>query len=73
MKQGPSLEFRFNDAGWEYATQGLGRVEAAKALLEAGFLDRGEGDHWKKRHSRKGMKLRLWTVKGELLEADLGD
>lgn len=73
VKRGPSLEFRFNDAGWKYATEGLGKVNVAKALLEAGFFDRGEGDHWKKRHSRKGVKLRLWTVKGAILEADLGD
>ncbi|WP_293378360.1 DUF927 domain-containing protein [Phenylobacterium sp. SCN 70-31] len=73
VKVGPALEFRFNDAGWAYVTEGLGRVEVAKALHEAGFLERGEGEHWKKRHSRKGQKLRLWTVKGSLLEADLGD
>jgi hypothetical protein len=73
VKQGPSLEFRFNDAGWEYATQGFGKAEVAKALHEAGLFDRGDGEHWKKRHSRKGQKLRLWTVKGAILEADLGD
>ena len=73
VKQGPALEFRFHDAGWEYATQGFGKAEAAKALHEAGLFERGEGEHWKKRHSRKGVKLRLWTVKGAILEADLGD
>ena len=73
VKQGSELEFRFNDAGWDYATAGFGRAEVAKALFEAGFLERGEGEHWKKRHSRKGVKLRLWTVKGSILEADFGD
>ncbi|MDO8409371.1 MAG: DUF927 domain-containing protein [Phenylobacterium sp.] len=72
-KVGPDLEFRFNEAGWEYATQGFGQKEAARALHEAGLLEKGEGEHWKKRHSRKGQKPRFWTVKGAILEADLGD
>ena len=72
-KKGPDLEFLFNDAGWDMATQGYGRTEVAKALFEAGFLERGDAEHWKKRHSRKGLKPWLWTVKGSILEADLGD
>jgi hypothetical protein len=59
--------------GQEYATTGFDRKEAARALHKVGLLDKGEGVHWKKRHSRKGLKLRLWTVKGAILEADLGD
>ncbi len=73
VKSGPSLEFRFNDAGWQYVTDGFGRSEVAKALHEAGLLERGDGDHWKKKHKRKGVSLRLWTVKGDILETDLGD
>ena len=72
-KVGPALEFRFNEAGWEYATQGFGQQEAARALYEAGLLEKGEGAHWKKRHSRKGQKPRFWTVKGAILEAEFGD
>lgn len=72
-KVGRDLEFRFNDAGWDAAIKGFGRAEAAKALFEAGFFERGDAEHWKKRHSRKGLKPRFWTVKGDVLEADLGD
>ncbi|OXE36165.1 MAG: hypothetical protein CGW95_09460 [Phenylobacterium zucineum] len=67
------VEYRFNGAGWEHATQGFGQKEAAKVLFEAGFLERGDRDHWAKKHKRKGQSLRLWTVKGSILEADLGD
>ncbi|OYU68773.1 MAG: hypothetical protein CFE28_01430 [Alphaproteobacteria bacterium PA2] len=67
------LEFRFNDAGFEYATQGFGQKAAAAALHEAGHFERGDGDHWKKKHKRKGVSSRYWTVKGSILEADLGD
>jgi hypothetical protein len=70
---GSRIEFLFNDAGWEHATEGFGRQEAAKALFEAGFLDRGDEKHWKKRQSRKGLKAWWWVVRGEILEADLGD
>ena len=70
---GGRLEFRFNSAGWAYVTEGLGRAEAAKALHEAGFLEKGEGDHMAKRYKRRGVGMRLYTVKGEILEADLGD
>lgn len=38
MKQGSALEFRLNDVGWEYATQGFGKTAAAKALYDAGLL-----------------------------------
>lgn len=67
------VEYRFNRAGWDYVTDGFDRKEAARAVFEAGFLDKGEENHWAKRYSRKGQKLRLWTVKGAILEADLGD
>ena len=73
VKVAGGLEFRFNDAGWEYATQGFGQKEAAAALHEAGHFERGDGVHWKKKHKRKGLGGRYWTVKGSLLEADLGD
>lgn len=73
VKVAGGLEFRFNDAGWEYATQGFGQKEAAAALHEAGHFERGDGNHWKKKHKRKGLAGRYWTVKGSLLEADLGD
>lgn len=73
VKSGPALEFRFNEAGWENATSGFGRDEAAKALHEAGFLEPGEPGRWKKKHKRKGVGLRLYTIKGAILEADLGD
>ena len=73
VKVAGGLEFRFNDAGWEYATQGFGQKEAAAALHEAGHFERGDGSHWKKKHKRKGLSGRYWTVKGSLLEADLGD
>jgi hypothetical protein len=72
-QQGPAVSYLFNEAGWEAATTGYGRQEAAKALFEAGFLDRGDGNHWPKKHGRGGKKYRFWTVKGEILEADLGD
>lgn len=70
---GGRLEFRFNSAGWAYACDGMGRAEAAKALLEAGFLEKGEGDHMAKRFKRRGVGMRLYAVRGEILEADLGD
>lgn len=73
VKVGRDLEFRFNDAGWEYVTTGFSARDAAKMLFEAGFLDRGSEGRFKKKHSRKGQKLDLWTVKGSILEADLGD
>lgn len=72
-KVGREVEYRFNDAGWEFVTQGYGQREAARALYEAGFLEKGEGAHWKKRYSRKGRKPRYWTVKGAIEDADLGD
>jgi hypothetical protein len=72
-KVGGRLEFRFNLAGWDYATEGYGRAEAAKALHEAGYLVPGDAGNWAKKHSRKGQKLRFYTVKGELLEADIGE
>jgi putative DNA primase/helicase len=72
-QQGPIVSYLFNEAGWEAATTGYGRQEAAKALFEAGFLDRGDGSHWPKRHKRDGKLRRYWTVKSEILEADLGD
>ena len=71
--RGPTVEYWFNDVGWAYVFAGMNLRDAAKVLSEAGFLERGEGDHWKKKQSVRGKKLRFWTVKGEILEADLGD
>lgn len=71
--RGPIVEYWFNDVGWAYVFHGMNLRDAARVLFEAGFLERGEGDHWKKKQSVRGKKLRFWTVKGEILEADLGD
>lgn len=73
-KDGKDLEFRFNSAGWEYATTGFGQAEAAKHLFEAGLLAReNDAKRWSKSFKRRGVRLRLWTVKGAILEFDLGD
>ena len=70
---GKEVEWRFNEPGWLAATKGFGSKEAARALYEAGFLEKGEGHHWAKRYSRKGRKPRYWTVRGAIEDADLGD
>lgn len=60
-------------AGWDEIFKGYDKQHAAKTLLEAGYLERGDGRHLTKKKKIGGQPRRLYWIKAELLEADFDD
>ena len=51
--------------------KGLDPNHAAQALHDAGFLDKGEGRHWQKKHRVPGEQPgRYYTIKGSIITDD---
>jgi putative DNA primase/helicase len=54
--------------------KGLDPSRAAQALHDAGFLDKGEGQHWQKKHRVPGeQRGRYYTIKGSIITDDGSD
>ena len=54
--------------------KGLDPSRAAQALHDAGFLDKGEGQHWQKKHRVPGEQPgRYYTIKGSIITDDGSD
>jgi putative DNA primase/helicase len=73
--RGPEITYLFTRGGWARALTGHNPSEAARALADAGYLDRDvDGQRLQKKVSVRGEKHWLYCVRGEILEADdLGD
>ena len=75
---------RMTSEGWLYPLlhecwkseicKGLDPNRAAQALHDAGFLDKGEGRHWQKKHRVPGEQPgRSYTIKGSIITDDGSD
>jgi hypothetical protein len=71
--RGPEVRYLFHREGWAHVLRGFNPAEAARVVDEAGFLIREGDNRMQKRHSIRGEKHWLYTVRGEILESTFGD
>jgi uncharacterized protein (DUF927 family) len=71
--RGSEVRYLFHGEGWAHVFRGFNPAEAARVVLEAGFLERGGEQRMQKRISIRGEKHWLYSVHGEILEASVGD
>jgi hypothetical protein len=64
------LVYLFHDAGWAEVLRGFDTREAAKLLIEAGYLWPGEGNRAKRKVRVGGQSPRFYTVDASILEFD---
>ncbi len=70
--RGPSVLYYFHDDGWAKVFRGFNSKDAARVLLEAGFLVTDSGENRLKRKLKhNGEALRLYCVKPSILDLDL--
>jgi uncharacterized protein (DUF927 family) len=70
---GPDVLYWLHDTGWATVFKGFDLREAAKVVLEAGYLKPGEDGRYKRRRKIRGERSRLYCVKGSIIEHDFGD
>jgi len=68
---GPDTYYLFHDAGWAEVLRGYDLRFAAQTLLEGGYLEKGDGNHLKKKKKVRGQNCRFYWVKASLLELDI--
>jgi putative DNA primase/helicase len=67
---GPDTYYLFHDAGWAEVFRGFDLRFAAQTLLEAGYLEKGDGKHMKKQKKVQSQNRRFYWVKAAILELD---
>lgn len=67
---GPDTYYLFHDAGWGEVFRGFDLRFAAQTLIDAGYLERGDGKHLKKQKKVQGQARRYYWVKASILEWD---
>jgi uncharacterized protein (DUF927 family) len=71
---GPNVRYLFHDEGWGHVFRGFNATEAARVVDRAGFLETDGGERRLKKATKiRGERLRLYSVRSSILEADLGD
>ena len=68
---GPEVFYLFHDAGWREVFKGFDPHFAARTVLEAGFLEKGDGNHMRKVKKVRGQPRRFFWVRESILGADL--
>lgn len=67
---GPDTFYLFHDAGWAEVFRGFDLRFAAQTVLDAGYLEKGDGKHLKKQKKVQSQNRRFYWIKASLLELD---
>ncbi len=67
---GPDVFYLFHDAGWAEVFRGFDLRFAAQTVLDAGYLEKGDGKHMKKQKKVNSQNRRFYWVKASILELE---
>ncbi|WP_428149701.1 DUF927 domain-containing protein [Brevundimonas sp.] len=68
---GPDTFYLFHDAGWAEVFRGFDLRFAAQTVLDAGYLEKGDGKHLKKQKKVQGQNRRFYWIKASVMELDI--